>query len=107
MSVNVEKLDAELRAAGIPIDGCSSTGQIDYRPEATQAQRDQGAAILAAHDPATTEAQRLDALAVPRRLLVALAIRASSRWTNLSAARKTRVQAAIDDTADRVIAALD
>ena len=42
-----------LVAAGIPIDGVSGTGptcRIDFRPEATKAQRDQAAQILAAFD---------------------------------------------------------
>ncbi len=51
--IDVPKLTRELEQAGIPIDGCSSNGRIDFKPEATQQQRDQAAAILAAHDPNT------------------------------------------------------
>lgn len=60
MKYNLSKLDAELRAAGIPIDGVSGTtvGRIDYRPEATREQRKQAAAILAAHDPYDYAAER-------------------------------------------------
>jgi len=59
MTFNVEKLFAELTAAGIPIAGCASTGRIDFKAEATQAHRDQAAAILAAHDPADTQDQKI------------------------------------------------
>jgi hypothetical protein len=51
MTYNPTRLDAELRAAGIPIDGCASDGRIDFRPEATEVDRTRADAILAAHDP--------------------------------------------------------
>jgi hypothetical protein len=65
----ISKLDRELRAAAIPIDGVRQVGAstsdipgdvvqdviIDFRPEATQAQRDLAAAIKAAHDPTDTD----------------------------------------------------
>lgn len=47
---NAKKLDGQLKAAGIPIDGVSSSGRIDYKPEATTEQRATGTEILAAHD---------------------------------------------------------
>ena len=52
------KLYNELIAAGIPVDGCSSDGRIDFKPEATPEQRQQAAAILAAHDPTPALAER-------------------------------------------------
>lgn len=60
MICNPTKLDQELKAAGIPITGCDSTGQVWFLPSATSAQREQAAAIVAAHDPATTPEYRLD-----------------------------------------------
>lgn len=55
-------LDAQLRAAGIPVNGVIGAGasaSIDYKPEATAAQRTQGASILAAFDwSAAAEAAR-------------------------------------------------
>ena len=48
---DVNVLDAALREAGIPIDGCSSDGRIDYQAEATAVQKQQGAQILAEYDP--------------------------------------------------------
>lgn len=52
------KLYNELIAAGIPVDGCSSDGRIDFKPEATLEQRQQATAILAAHDPTPSLAER-------------------------------------------------
>lgn len=56
--MNVAKLDAELRAAGIPIHGCSSSGRVDFRDEATPEQRALAAQIVSAHDPAPSYAER-------------------------------------------------
>ena len=55
--INASALDAELKAAGIPIHGCASTGRIAFKDEATAEQRARAAAILAAHDPAPTYAE--------------------------------------------------
>lgn len=57
MLVNPTKLDQSLKAAGIPIHGCDSTGRIDFKDEATPAQRAAAAQILAAHDPNPTYAE--------------------------------------------------
>lgn len=65
MTINVAKLDKELKAAGLPIVGCASTGRIDWDGEPTEAQKARAQAILAAHDPApevkVTARQRLAA----------------------------------------------
>lgn len=61
-----ERLDLALRSVGVPIDGVSigdlndrSTWRVDFRPEATPAQRAQAVAIVAAFAPPTA-AQILD-----------------------------------------------
>ena len=53
-----------------------------------------------------TEADKLDATFMPSRVTAALAIRSSDRWAALSAARKARLQAIINDGADAAIARL-
>ncbi len=53
MRVNPSKLLNELEQAGIPVDGCSSDGRIDFGPDATDQQKIDAAAILAAHNPDT------------------------------------------------------
>lgn len=51
--INVTKLHQELIEAGIPIDGVAATEppHIDFRPEATNAQREAAETLLAAHVP--------------------------------------------------------
>jgi hypothetical protein len=63
---NPDKLDAELKAAGLPIAGCSSTGRIDYTRQITPAEAATAQAILEAHDPkpapVITNDEKLEAL---------------------------------------------
>jgi hypothetical protein len=56
MTINVAKLHQELVSAGIPIDGVSSNGRIDFQITATEAQRARAQAILLAHDPVDYDA---------------------------------------------------
>lgn len=49
--INVNKLHLDLEAAGIPIDGVSSDGRIDFRPETTAKQIALAEQIVADHDP--------------------------------------------------------
>lgn len=51
--INVTKLHQELVQAGIPIDGVAdeTPPRIDFRPEATEKQRQQAQTILEAHVP--------------------------------------------------------
>ena len=48
---NINKLMKELTVAGIPIDGCSESGRIDFKDEATNEQKAQAEQIKLAHDP--------------------------------------------------------
>lgn len=48
---NVPLLQEEINDAGIPNEGVDSEGNVYYLPEATEPQRQQGAAIVAAHNP--------------------------------------------------------
>lgn len=81
MAVNIEKLEIELRAAGIPIIGVRGTGnctaappficdgaEIEYDPSATPGQITQGQAILAAHD-STTPMGHVSCLATGPKLI--------------------------------------
>ena len=56
-------LDAELKAAGLVIHGCSSDGRIDWTTPPTTAQLATAQAVLSTHDPtarlATESAARL------------------------------------------------
>ena len=49
--INVRKLHRDLETAGVPITGCDSNGNISYKPEATEEQKQQAATIVANHNP--------------------------------------------------------
>jgi len=57
--INVNKLHVDLEAAGIPIDGVSADGRIDFRPEATAQQVALAEQIRANHDPNAKTAEEL------------------------------------------------
>jgi hypothetical protein len=62
MLYNATRLDGELRAAGLPIAGCSSDGRIDWLPgHPTPQEEAAAAAVLAAHDPTPVPAPDPDA----------------------------------------------
>lgn len=71
-AINVTKLHAELEKAGIPIEGVSSSERIDFLPTATDKQKAQAAAILAAHDPVDYDALRWAEYPDMRRIVLAL-----------------------------------
>jgi hypothetical protein len=56
---NSAKLIRELEAAGIPVEGCDSTGAIQFKADATQADRARAAQVLASHDPAPRPGSRV------------------------------------------------
>lgn len=109
MSVNLSKLDQELNAAGIPIDGVGKhhdgTLRIDFKPEATAPQCSRAAEILAAHDPSPTLEQRLRDAGIDK-LRAALVLRLSSGWTALTPPSRLWVQRVIDERAVEINAAL-
>lgn len=104
------RLHDNLEAAGIPVVTVRQTGvssfEVQFGENATDEHRQQAAAIVAAFDPAPTEADRLDAAPLRGRVLAALVLRASSGWSSLSAARRNRVQALIDNAAADIAATL-
>ena len=104
MTVNCTKLTAELKAAGIPITGCSSTGRIDFLPEATDTQRARAAELLAAHDPVVTLTpdEKVEALELSRgRVVAALVIRAQP-LTVTTTAERTWAQGILDAALTRI-----
>ncbi len=98
MSINVEKLDTELRTAGIPITGCSSCGRIDFKPGTTQQQKDLAQTILEAHDPALTVAQELRETGYSN-ITLAFAVILSTKSTN---AQRAWAQTLIETLAAKV-----
>lgn len=105
-----ESLVAVLGPVGFAHDGLPGEVRVLADAPIDPALLDQAQAVIDAHDPTPTEAQREAARAAalgeglgPReRLLAALALRASSGWSSMPATARQRVQAVIDQAADRV-----
>jgi hypothetical protein len=66
---NASVLDAELRAAGLDIVGCCSTGRIDWKQSPSPAEKKKADAILKAHDPKALSPRnaRIEALRSKRK----------------------------------------
>ena len=92
--MSAQYLDEALRAAGIPILGVSpqgSTWRVDFAPEATQAQKDQAAVIVASYtDP--TPNTLLDKNAELRTSEKALTATAQALWECIPAPTMTKAQ---------------
>ena len=56
-SINPAKLHHELKAAGLPVVGVSSSGRVDYDRSLTAAEKGSALLIMEAHDPAASDAQ--------------------------------------------------
>jgi len=61
--INASKLHKELEKVGIPIHGCSCDGRIDFKDEATDAQKALAKEILAKHNPYDYQEERRKAYA--------------------------------------------
>jgi hypothetical protein len=104
-------IDRALRAAGVPIDGISlrriddkSTWRVDFKSNATQAQRDQVTAIIEAFDPETVRPPRrvdfedaLDRLTDPEWVALDAACRNSVRLARWYERAKTRGSIDLED----------
>lgn len=116
-----QELSANIQAAPLPVVGWDGPQddplssfhtkdgvvvRLRWPARPTPQQRDQAEGVVQAHDVSPTEAERLDAAPLRNRVLAALAIRTSSHWASLSAARRQRVQAVIDGAAADLIALL-
>lgn len=80
-------LDAELRAAGLRIHGCASTGRIDWIDPPTPAEEATAAQVLAAHDP-TKRQLDLDADDAERRIALGNLVTAHRDWDTLGTAAR-------------------
>lgn len=123
--INLTRLGDELLAAGIPAGFGLAMFNASYPPKTTYrtyphvdgtvvvydwsptaGQEATATSVIAAHDGATTEQEKLDRIPARGRMLAALLIRASSHWTGLNAARKARIMRIIDNGADEALAML-
>jgi hypothetical protein len=66
---NSTLLDAELRAEGLAILGCSSQGRIDWKKPPSEVERKKAEAVLKAHNPKSLPPResKLEALRSKRR----------------------------------------
>ena len=107
MSINVEKLDGELKAAGLAIAGCDSTGRVtwpaDYSP--SKDELDAVDAVVAEHDPAPSAKEKLEAIAPS--LQRALALRLGTGWGALDGSTQAAAQAVIDVAAGEISTILE
>lgn len=130
--ISLPRLNNELVAAGLPVpDGSSvalhkldeartwpnatfyvrAEGKVRVNwiaPAPSPAQDAQAATIVAAHDGNPTETEKLDRLGLPGKVLSAIALRLSDRWTTVppagaTAAEKARAMAIIDAAGQRVL----
>lgn len=56
-SINPAKLHHELKAAGLPVVGVSSSGRVDYDRSLTVAEKESARLVMEAHDPSASDAQ--------------------------------------------------
>lgn len=90
-------VEAVLRAAGVPLIGVSvpsddkATWRVDFAPDATQAQRDQAAALIAAFTPPTpnTLIDRDAEIRTGEKALTAVAL---ALWECIPAPTMTKAQ---------------
>jgi hypothetical protein len=52
---HIFRLHRQLERAGIPVDGISADGRVDFSPEATSSQREEAARLVAALRPETPD----------------------------------------------------
>lgn len=85
-------LDRELRAAGVPIHGCDSTGRVSFAPEATAEHRAEAERVKARHDKAAA---------------VAAARRPVARYLTVCGALRIAKAEALSETDPAIKAVLD
>ncbi len=54
-SVNPQKLHQELKTAGLPVVGVSSSGRVDYSRSLTSTEKEAATQVITAHDPSVSD----------------------------------------------------
>ena len=100
--INVKLLHHELAQAGLPIEGVSSNGRIDYTRALTPTEQTTAAAIIAAHDPAglLPEEENTRDYKAARAAALTLLDSGITSWATMTAAQK---QAWIGTNMDAVL----
>lgn len=99
------KLHDYLESQGIKVVGVSQQQDGTFRVTTVDPSQQSAADAIASNFvPAPpTEGDLLDGLPLSTRAMAALLIRTSTQWAGLSAARKSRVQAILDNAATAAI----
>lgn len=115
MAIQESRLADELMAAGLPLAVLRVAGtQPGYqRPDGfvrcvwsraiSLAEDAQAAAIVTAHDGSPTLFERLRDADVPRQLLAAVVLRASTQFAGLTVNQRNQIQNVIDLAATRIL----
>lgn len=88
------QLDSELRAAGLRIHGCASTGRIDWISPPTGTDIATAKGVLAAHDPGKRERDERDA----KSLRAAIADRLAAHTVDAATWRDATAADRLEDT---------
>ncbi|TXH54517.1 MAG: hypothetical protein E6Q97_10830 [Desulfurellales bacterium] len=83
MKFDVGLLIGELEAAGLPVEGCSSDGRVDWIGQPTAEQVATAERVLQAHEPGKREQARKDRAAWVKGV--------RARWASLTAAERQEV----------------
>lgn len=109
-AIETDLLSADGTTPGLPMRalGYAPPAGVNtlWADTATQVQKDQWAAKVAAWDWSETEENKLDQVVVPNKLIIAMSIRLSTQYAGLTAGQKSKVQNLIDKYSQKGIAAL-
>jgi len=100
--INIQLLHYQLEHAGLPVEGVSSDGRIDYTRAITPAEQTTAAGIIAAHDPngLLPEEQDTKDYKAARAAALTLLTSGIDGWATMTAAQK---QAWLGENMDAVL----
>ena len=106
--INLQLLQYELLTAGLPVEGVSSNGRIDYGRELTAQEQATAAAVIAAHDPngLLPEEQNVKDYREARQAALQLLTSGIDIWAGMTATQKNAWMGANMDAVLRIIRAL-
>jgi len=106
--INTRFLHYQLSQAGLPVEGVSSDGRIDYTRALTPAEQTTAAAIIAAHDPngLLPEEENTRDYKAARAAALTLLDSGITSWATMTAAQKNAWIGANFDSIMRILRAL-
>jgi len=106
--INYRLLHYQLVQAGLPVEGVSSDGRIDYTRQLTAQEQTTAAAVIAAHDPngLLPEEQNTKDYREARQAALQLLTNGIDSWAGMTATQKNAWMGANMDAVLRIIRAL-